>query len=136
MAPRCLLVTPDCCAVSSLSASASSVPLFLLALILQIQCIDDLITHTRCAAFGINSSKFSPLYTVVINIVFWCASLPPAFVTLNKIGVEGGYFPSAAKLSSAVVPAVTDESDEASRSSDVDDVEKPVGEAEVSQARV
>ncbi|RDB23863.1 hypothetical protein Hypma_009038 [Hypsizygus marmoreus] len=40
----------------------------------------------QCASFGINSSKFSPLYTVVINIVFWAVSIPPAWISLNQIG--------------------------------------------------
>ncbi|KAG5639098.1 hypothetical protein H0H81_007042 [Sphagnurus paluster] len=40
----------------------------------------------QCAAFGINSSKFSPLYTVVINIAFWAVSIPPAWVSLKTIG--------------------------------------------------
>ncbi|GLB41726.1 putative ion channel regulatory protein UNC-93 [Lyophyllum shimeji] len=46
----------------------------------------------QCAAFGINLSKFSPLYilyTVVIIIAFWSASLPPAWLSLSKIG-DGG----------------------------------------------
>lgn len=34
-------------------------------------------------------SKFNPLYTVVINVVFWSVSLPPAFISLSKIGSEG-----------------------------------------------
>lgn len=42
----------------------------------------------QCASFGINSSKFSPLYTVVINIVFWAVSVPWAWFTLWKIGGE------------------------------------------------
>ncbi|KIJ33532.1 hypothetical protein M422DRAFT_233675 [Sphaerobolus stellatus SS14] len=40
----------------------------------------------QCASFGINSSKFSPLYTVVINIVFWTISIPPAWYSLSRIG--------------------------------------------------
>ncbi|KAH6967399.1 hypothetical protein EDB82DRAFT_563204 [Fusarium venenatum] len=39
----------------------------------------------QCAAFGINSSKFSPFYTTVINVVFWTLSLFPAFVTIWKV---------------------------------------------------
>ncbi|BGP43737.1 hypothetical protein JCM10450v2_007926 [Rhodotorula kratochvilovae] len=45
----------------------------------------------QCAAFGINSSKFSLLYTVVINLVFYAVSLPFALVTLAKVGVVEGY---------------------------------------------
>jgi len=45
----------------------------------------------QCAAFGINSSKFSLLYTVVINLVFYVVSLPFALVTLSKVGVVEGY---------------------------------------------
>ncbi|GAA6051581.1 hypothetical protein JCM3770_003482 [Rhodotorula araucariae] len=45
----------------------------------------------QCAAFGINSSKFSLLYTVVINLVFYAVSLPFALVTLAKVGVAEGY---------------------------------------------
>ncbi|TFK39963.1 hypothetical protein BDQ12DRAFT_722161 [Crucibulum laeve] len=40
----------------------------------------------QCASFGINSSKFNPLYTVVINIVFWSLSVPPAWFSLSRIG--------------------------------------------------
>ncbi|KAF9005977.1 major facilitator superfamily domain-containing protein [Cyathus striatus] len=40
----------------------------------------------QCASFGINSSKFSPLYTVVINIVFWVISVPIAWFSLSDIG--------------------------------------------------
>lgn len=32
----------------------------------------------QCASFGISSSKFSPFYTTVINVVFWTVSLIPA----------------------------------------------------------
>lgn len=39
----------------------------------------------QCAAFGINSSKFSPLYTVVINVVFWFLSLGPAIYNILQI---------------------------------------------------
>ncbi|RSL43056.1 hypothetical protein CEP54_015236 [Fusarium duplospermum] len=39
----------------------------------------------QCAAFGINSSKFSPFYTTVINVVFWTASLFPALLTIWKV---------------------------------------------------
>ncbi|KPV73159.1 uncharacterized protein RHOBADRAFT_38784 [Rhodotorula graminis WP1] len=45
----------------------------------------------QCCAFGINSSKFSLLYTVVINLVFYVVSLPFALVTLRKVGVVEGY---------------------------------------------
>ncbi|GAA6042160.1 hypothetical protein JCM8097_004991 [Rhodosporidiobolus ruineniae] len=45
----------------------------------------------QCTSFGVNSSKFSPLYTVVINVVFWAVSLPSAFFTINKVGREPGY---------------------------------------------
>ncbi|GJN94059.1 hypothetical protein Rhopal_007123-T1 [Rhodotorula paludigena] len=56
----------------------------------------------QCAAFGISSSKFSPLYTVVINMCFWFASLPAAWITLSKVGVQPGYGgPSAATVAAA-----------------------------------
>lgn len=82
----------------------------------------------QCAAFGISSSKFSPLYTVrcpfpflthcafciasltrtcclsqvVINMCFWFASLPAAWITLSKVGVQPGYGgPSAAAVAAA-----------------------------------
>ncbi|GAA5859234.1 hypothetical protein JCM8547_008928 [Rhodosporidiobolus lusitaniae] len=46
----------------------------------------------QCTAFGVNASKsFPPLYTVVINVVFWAVSLPSAFFTISKIGLDGGY---------------------------------------------
>lgn len=32
----------------------------------------------QCASFGISSSKFSPFYTTVINVVLWTVSLVPA----------------------------------------------------------
>ncbi|KAK1827019.1 major facilitator superfamily domain-containing protein [Podospora conica] len=32
----------------------------------------------QCASFGISSSKFSPFYTTVINVVLWTVSLAPA----------------------------------------------------------
>ncbi|GAA6025161.1 hypothetical protein JCM10207_008920 [Rhodosporidiobolus poonsookiae] len=45
----------------------------------------------QCAAFGINSSKFSPFYTVVINCVFFWVSLPAAFGTICRVGLTDGY---------------------------------------------
>ncbi|CAG9944844.1 unnamed protein product [Clonostachys rosea f. rosea IK726] len=36
----------------------------------------------QCASFGISSSKFSPFYTTVINVIFWTLSLFPAAVTI------------------------------------------------------
>lgn len=39
----------------------------------------------QCASFGISSSKFSPLYTVVINVVLWTVSLVPATITIWEI---------------------------------------------------
>ncbi|KAG6813817.1 hypothetical protein H0H92_006761 [Tricholoma furcatifolium] len=42
----------------------------------------------ECAAFGINSSEFNLLYTVVIIIVFWVVSVPPAWVSLSEIGTN------------------------------------------------
>jgi len=40
----------------------------------------------QCASFGIGSSRFSPFYTVVINMVFWIVSIPPAWFSLLGIG--------------------------------------------------
>jgi len=40
----------------------------------------------QCASFGVGSSKFSPFYTVVINVVFWVVSIPPAWLSLVTIG--------------------------------------------------
>ncbi|GAA5895603.1 hypothetical protein JCM8208_005278 [Rhodotorula glutinis] len=57
----------------------------------------------QCCAFGINSSKFSLLYTVVINLVFYVVSLPFALVTLLKVGVVEGY---AYALRQAIAKAV------------------------------
>jgi MFS family permease len=39
----------------------------------------------QCASFGISSSKFSPFYTTVINVVFWTLSLIPAAVTIWEV---------------------------------------------------
>ncbi|KAK4450147.1 major facilitator superfamily domain-containing protein [Podospora aff. communis PSN243] len=39
----------------------------------------------QCASFGIGSSKFSPFYTTVINVVFWTVSLVPAFFTIWEV---------------------------------------------------
>jgi len=39
----------------------------------------------QCASFGISSSKFSPFYTTVINVVFWTLSLFPAIVTIWEV---------------------------------------------------
>ncbi|SPN98638.1 related to DUF895 domain membrane protein [Cephalotrichum gorgonifer] len=36
----------------------------------------------QCASFGISSSKFSPFYTTVINLVFWTVSLIPAVFSI------------------------------------------------------
>jgi len=36
----------------------------------------------QCASFGISSSKFSPFYTTVINLVFWTLSLVPAYISV------------------------------------------------------
>jgi hypothetical protein len=38
-----------------------------------------------CASFGISSSKFSPFYTTVINVVFWTLSLIPAAITIWEV---------------------------------------------------
>ncbi|KAF8075059.1 major facilitator superfamily domain-containing protein [Lyophyllum atratum] len=40
----------------------------------------------QCASFGVGSSRFSPFYTVVINVAFWVVSIPPAWFSLVKIG--------------------------------------------------
>ncbi|KAF5373346.1 hypothetical protein D9615_007462 [Tricholomella constricta] len=40
----------------------------------------------QCASFGVGSSRFSPFYTVVINMVFWAVSIPPAWFSLATIG--------------------------------------------------
>ncbi|KAB5585028.1 hypothetical protein GE09DRAFT_1166021 [Coniochaeta sp. 2T2.1] len=42
----------------------------------------------QCASFGISSSKFSPFYTTVINVVFWTLSLIPAAVTIWEAADE------------------------------------------------
>lgn len=39
----------------------------------------------QCVAFGINSSKFSLFYTVVIDCVFWFVSLIPAAYTVWQV---------------------------------------------------
>jgi hypothetical protein len=39
----------------------------------------------QCASFGTGSSKFSPFYTTVINMVFWAVSLVPAFITIWEV---------------------------------------------------
>ncbi|KAK8035842.1 major facilitator superfamily domain-containing protein [Apiospora marii] len=36
----------------------------------------------QCASFGISSSRFSPFWTAVINVVFWTVSLVPAYFTV------------------------------------------------------
>ncbi|KAK0619693.1 hypothetical protein B0T14DRAFT_566518 [Immersiella caudata] len=36
----------------------------------------------QCAPFGIASSKFSPFYTTLINVVFWTVSLVPDVSTI------------------------------------------------------
>ncbi|KAK8087898.1 hypothetical protein PG997_002859 [Apiospora hydei] len=36
----------------------------------------------QCASFGISSSRFSPFWTAVINVVFWTLSLVPAFFSV------------------------------------------------------
>lgn len=51
----------------------------------------------QCAAFGINSSKFSPFYTVVINTVFWFTSLIPATYNISKIQGRPDYASARAK---------------------------------------
>ena len=38
-----------------------------------------------CALANARGSKFSPLYTVVINVVFWTVSLVPAAYTIFQI---------------------------------------------------
>jgi hypothetical protein len=45
----------------------------------------------QCAAFGINSSKFSPLYTVVINTVFWFTALVPAIYSISQVQGRPAY---------------------------------------------
>lgn len=45
----------------------------------------------QCAAFGMSSSKFSPFYTVVINVIFWTLSLIPAFFTIWKVEDRTNY---------------------------------------------
>ncbi|KAK3690306.1 major facilitator superfamily domain-containing protein [Podospora appendiculata] len=39
----------------------------------------------QCASFGISSSKFSPFYTTVINLVFWTVALVPAAFTIWEV---------------------------------------------------
>jgi len=72
----------------------------------------------QCCAFGINSSKFSLLYTVVINLVFYVVSLPIALVTLRKVGVVEGY---GAPVSTNDEDAVVAAAGSAERSSSSDD---------------
>ena len=39
----------------------------------------------QCASFGISSSKFSPFYTTVINVVIWTVSLIPASYAIWEV---------------------------------------------------
>lgn len=39
----------------------------------------------QCASFGISSSRFSPFYTTVINLVLWSVSLVPAVITIWEV---------------------------------------------------
>ncbi|KAK8055598.1 MFS general substrate transporter [Apiospora rasikravindrae] len=39
----------------------------------------------QCASFGISSSRFSPFYTAVINVVFWTLSLVPACISVWEV---------------------------------------------------
>ncbi|KAI6461010.1 hypothetical protein MCOR17_006498 [Pyricularia oryzae] len=39
----------------------------------------------QCASFGISSSKFNLLHTVIINLVLWVVSLVPAFISVWEV---------------------------------------------------
>ncbi|KAK7968981.1 MFS general substrate transporter [Apiospora saccharicola] len=39
----------------------------------------------QCASFGISSSRFSPFWTTVINVVFWTVSLVPAYFAIWEV---------------------------------------------------
>ncbi|ORY77182.1 hypothetical protein BCR35DRAFT_332575, partial [Leucosporidium creatinivorum] len=63
----------------------------------------------QCASFGINSSKFSPLYTVVINIVFWAVSAPLAWLSIRGIRREQVVGSETASSSEDTLPAEEEE---------------------------
>ncbi|GLB41725.1 putative ion channel regulatory protein UNC-93 [Lyophyllum shimeji] len=55
----------------------------------------------QCASFGVGSSRFSPFYTVVINVVFWVVSIPPAWFSLVTIGDANSPYVDHSQNSSA-----------------------------------
>ena len=63
----------------------------------------------QCAAFGINSSKFSPFYTVVINTIFWFSSLVPAIYNILQIQGRPEYTNGDGVQADESVPATPDE---------------------------
>ncbi|GAA5834419.1 hypothetical protein JCM11251_007983 [Rhodosporidiobolus azoricus] len=67
----------------------------------------------QCAAFGINSSKFNPFYTVIINCVFFWVSIPTALLTIRKVGyVEGYGIPATSDSSPSAASSIVDGEEE------------------------
>ncbi|KXJ85552.1 major facilitator superfamily domain-containing protein [Microdochium bolleyi] len=69
----------------------------------------------QCASFGISSSKFSPFYTTVINVVFWTVSLVPAAVSIWEIQGRKELAPESASDSGAADGIADEKAEPASK---------------------